>query len=770
MPQSAARSAGMPCVGVGAQLAPVASTSGREALQGDEAGFLDSLVKLPGGYRTSRRELLKTGSLASGLACVYIALSRAKRQPEVRALLRKWHVGVVVQLGILAYVASAWSYWRKAFSFASPKGILRALLPHSSPADQQSAQTDMDERIAAFKAYLAEVEGKGGGDTVPEFPAGATWFNAPPLKLGRELRGRVVLLDFWTYCCINCMHVLPDLAALEQKYRGRPVTVVGVHSAKFDNEKDDTAIRSAVLKYDITHPCVNDSAMTLWRDLGISSWPTFALVSPRGKLLTLLPGEGQKDNVDAFIAAALELYGERGQLDTSSQVPVALERDKDPALAASPLRFPGKLCVDAAGDRLFISDSNNHRIAITDLQGTFLAQVGGNGAQLIDGSFTEAAFNRPQGVAYSQKRDCLYVADTENHALREVDLKARRVRTLVGNGAQGRDYQGGDSGRGQQLSSPWDLVLDKQESVLFLALAGQHQIWRVDLSNGTAQAFSGDGSERNANATTGAKTSWAQPSGLSLAVGGEEVWVADSESSCIRSMSVVSGAGKAHVGGDPVFSDNLFKFGDKDGQGTGALLQHPLAVAALQNGRVLVADSYNHRLKVLDPATNTITTLCGNGKPGLKDGAGKADVQFSEPGGLAVGPGGDSVFVADTNNSQIRILHLGDASVTTLQLKDVPPPRQSAVLDAAAASSDPPRGATVVHVPDIRGNEGTLQISLALPAGYHYTQGANSSFSTLSLSPSAPIDFKPASGSLESGDTMRQQNKLRAGVMSALRD
>ncbi|KAF3771765.1 NHL repeat-containing protein 2 [Nymphaea thermarum] len=231
-----------------------------------------------------------------------------------------------------------------------------------------------------------------------------------------DLRGKVVLLDFWTYCCINCMHILPDLDFLEKKYKDKPFVVIGVHSAKFDNEKDLEAIRNAVLRYEIMHPVVNDGDMYLWRELGISSWPTFVLVGPSGKILAQISGEGHRKDLDSLVEAALLFYGEKKALD-ERPIPLALERERSPRLLLSPLKFPGKLAVDVLNNRLFISDSNHNRVVVTDLNGNFVLQVGIGVEGLSDGTFVSATFNRPQGLAYNPKRNLLYVADTENHAL-----------------------------------------------------------------------------------------------------------------------------------------------------------------------------------------------------------------------------------------------------------------------------------------------------------------------------------------------------------------
>eukprot|EP00252_Welwitschia_mirabilis_P003095 TRINITY_DN1317_c0_g2_i1.p1 TRINITY_DN1317_c0_g2~~TRINITY_DN1317_c0_g2_i1.p1 ORF type:complete len:353 (+),score=67.28 TRINITY_DN1317_c0_g2_i1:2084-3142(+) len=334
----------------------------------------------------------------------------------------------------------------KVMSYVSPKAILNALFGVGESVVLQNSGTPHFTRIIQLKNYIKGIEARGSGQKVPEFPSNLDWLNSTPLRFQRDLQGKVVLLDFWTYCCINCMHVLPDLKYLENKYKAKPFTVVGVHSAKFDNEKDSDAIRYAVSRYEITHPVVNDGDMILWRELGISSWPTFVLVSPTGRVLAQLSGEGHLSDLDDLVEATLEFYGEKQLLD-NRPLPEVLETGKDIRLLRSPLKFPGKLITDLSNDRLFISDSNNHRIVVTDLEGNFILQVGCSGEEgLRDGSFDSAAFNRPQGLAYNPRKNVLYIADTENHALREIDFASESVRTLAGNGEKGSDYVGGRRG------------------------------------------------------------------------------------------------------------------------------------------------------------------------------------------------------------------------------------------------------------------------------------------------------------------------------------
>ncbi|BBH06476.1 haloacid dehalogenase-like hydrolase family protein [Prunus dulcis] len=564
-----------------------------------------------------------------------------------RDIVRYGSLGIA--LSCLAFTISNW----KAMQYASPKAIWNVIFGINQPSLKQKEGESNIERIQQF-VNLYRTWKLGTAPVVPEFPAKLDWLNTAPIKFSRDLKGKVVLLDFWTYCCINCMHVLPDLEFLEKKYKDMPFTVVGVHSAKFDNEKDLEAIRNAVLRYGITHPVVNDGDMYLWRELGVNSWPTFAIVGPNGRLLAQVSGEGRRKDLDDLVEAALLFYGRKKMLD-NAPIPLSLEKDNDPRLVTSPLKFPGKLAIDVLNNRLFISDSNHNRIVVTDLDGHFIVQVGSTGEEgLRDGSFDDAPLI----------------------GLREIDFVNDTVRTLAGNGTKGSDYRGGGKGiiSCQLLNSPWDACFHPVNEKVYIAMAGQHQIWEHNTDDGVTRAFSGDGYERNLNGSSSSSTSFAQPSGISLSLDLKELYIADSESSSIRALDLKTGGSKLLAGGDPVFSDNLFKFGDHDGIGSEVLLQHPLGVLCAQSGQIYIADSYNHKIKKLDPANKRVSTVAGIGKAGFKDGT-SLEAQLSEPSGIVEAKNG-RIFIADTNNSLIRYLDLNkeEAELHTLELKGVQPP------------------------------------------------------------------------------------------------
>ena len=264
------------------------------------------------------------------------------------------------------------------------------------------------------------------------FPAGLPWINtARPVVLS-ELRGRFVLLDFWTLGCINCMHIIPELHKLERAWPNELV-VIGVHSAKFEREKQTKSIAAAVLRYRVEHPVVNDSDFAIWNSYGVRSWPSLVLIDPEGYAVWAHSGEATFEQLNALLKRAEPYYRAKRLLDRTP-LRFGVESAKT---AQTPLRFPGKVLADEPGGRLFVADSGHNRIVIARLDGSLLATIGSGQIGRADGDYATAEFNTPQGMAIDGQS--LYVADTENHLIRKVDLAARRVTTVAGVGRQGRD-------------------------------------------------------------------------------------------------------------------------------------------------------------------------------------------------------------------------------------------------------------------------------------------------------------------------------------------
>src|SRR5688572_9768001 len=263
----------------------------------------------------------------------------------------------------------------------------------------------------------------------PEIQGGRGWLNTDkPLSLA-ALKGKIVLLDFWTYGCINCIHIIPDLKKLEAKYANQLV-VIGVHSAKFQNEKETENIRRIILRYEIEHPVYNDSEFAVWQSYGVRAWPTQVLIDPAGYVVGAISGEGNYEVIEQAIGKLVDEFRKRGELN-EQPLQLVLERAK---VGDLPLAFPGKVLADAAADRLFIADSNHNRIVVTKLDGTLIETIGTGEAGATDGAFEKATFYRPQGLALAG--DSLYVADTENHLIRRVYLKSRTVESIAGTGSK----------------------------------------------------------------------------------------------------------------------------------------------------------------------------------------------------------------------------------------------------------------------------------------------------------------------------------------------
>lgn len=548
----------------------------------------------------------------------------------------------------------------------------------------------------------------------PEFVEGLDWINTSEPLTVADLRGKIVVLDFWTYGCINCMHMIPTLNALEEKYSDELV-VIGVHSAKFENEGQTENLREIVQRYEMHHPVINDADFDVWgqyRRYGVNAWPTFAVIDPRGNLFAVQSGEIPFEAFDGVIGNMATCFDTFGELDRS---PIDVI---DPELSYSPARalnYPGKLLVDTDGSRLFIADSVNHRFVIADLN-TFeiLDTIGTGSLGYVDGDFDTAQFYKPQGMAL--RDNVLYVADTFNHTLRAIDLDAETVTTIAGTGQQGRGYPRGErfEALAIDLRSPWDVEFG-DDGLLYVAMAGTHQIWSMDLDAGEMAFAVGNGREAQYNSTL-LNSELAQPSGLYFEDG--VLYFADSESSTIRAadfntdrVSVVSGT----------TDNNLFDYGDIDGALGDNRLQHALGVVGDGNGTLYIADTYNSKIKAVDLNTLETVTLFGGDEAGFADGDGTT-ARFNEPGGLGYADG--VLYVIDTNNHALRLI---DIEAQTVKTVTFPNPEalqidgRTTVIGRSEFS-----GADVLDVQTVAEGEGEIVLTLTLPEGYKVNTDAAS--------------------------------------------
>ncbi|MFJ2815042.1 NHL domain-containing thioredoxin family protein [Streptomyces sp. NPDC087294] len=427
----------------------------------------------------------------------------------------------------------------------------------------------------------------------PELVGKGGWLNTGDAQYTlADLRGRIVILDFWTFCCINCLHVLDELRELEEKHADT-VVVIGVHSPKFVHEAEHAAVVDAVERYGVAHPVLDDPELATWKQYAVRAWPTLVVIDPEGYVVAQHAGEGHVHAIERLVA---ELEAEHAAKGT-------LRRGDGPYVAPEPeptvLRFPGKAIL-LPGGTFLVSDTTRHQLVELAADGESVVRRIGSGMRgFADGPAAHAAFSEPQGLTLLDD-DAVIVADTVNHALRRVDLATGAVTTLAGTG---RQWMQGDptsgAAREVSLSSPWDVA--RFDGRVWIAMAGVHQLWAYDPDAGTVAVTAGTTNEGLVDGP-GADAWFAQPSGLAVAADGERLWIADSETSALR---WVDREGVVHT----AVGTGLFDFGHRDGAAGQALLQHPLGVTVLPDGSVAVSDTYNHALRRYDPATGDVSTL-----------------------------------------------------------------------------------------------------------------------------------------------------------------
>ncbi|WP_207436151.1 thioredoxin-like domain-containing protein [Sabulibacter ruber] len=424
-----------------------------------------------------------------------------------------------------------------------------------------------------------------GRVNAPEINTRHGWLNTNRSYSLKDFRGKIVLLDFWTFGCINCQHILPDLKRLEKEYANELV-VIGVHSAKFDAEKQQNAIRQAILKFGIEHPVVNDADFEVWKQYAVNAWPTVVLIDPYGKVIGQKPGEGIYDIIKPHIDELIDTF--KGQLNLS---PIPFRGE---TLETTELRFPSKLIADNKG-LLYLSDSGNNRILKLNATGQVLEVIGSGSIGFTDGPALEATFNEPHGLALYGSY--LYVADAKNNAIRKVNLQTEQVSTIAGTGELSYYFFHEEIGVPVNPNSPWDLVIEG--NTLYIASAGNHQILRMDLTTEKVYRFAGTGREALADGSLH-EAAFNQPSGLALQNG--ILYVADPEASAIRAVNLNQGSVSTLIG------QGLFDFGDEDGDFYDALLQHCMGITA-HGGDLYVADTYNGKIKIMNLASERIKTV-----------------------------------------------------------------------------------------------------------------------------------------------------------------
>ncbi|MEY2634766.1 MAG: hypothetical protein RIS75_706 [Actinomycetota bacterium] len=465
------------------------------------------------------------------------------------------------------------------------------------------------------------------------------WINTGGKELSlADLRGKIVILDFWTFCCVNCLHVLDELRPLEEKYKDELV-VIGVHSPKFEHEADHQAVLAAVDRYDVHHPVLDDPQLSTWQAFAVRAWPTLAVIDPEGYVVAQHSGEGHAHALDTLIAELIEEHSAKGTLHRGDGPYVA------PPATDRTFRFPAKTLLH--NNSLITADAGHHRIVVTELDGTSVTHIVGQGTRgFTNGDSGTAQFSEPNGlcalpaeIAQEVGYD-IVVADTVNHALRGYNSITHEVTTLAGTGEQwmqgdGPGYEPARAAK-TRLSSPWDVVWWPAIDAVVIAMAGIHQLWSFNPLNNTIEVLAGTTNEGMVDGES--SSAWfAQTSGLAVSHDGQTLWLADSETSSLR--RITNGVVHSEIG------RGLFDFGFIDGDVSQALMQHPLGVCVLPDGSVAIADTYNNAIRRFDPATKTLSTIA---------------TDIHEPSGITLvkDEGVDKLLVVESSEHQLVYLTL----------------------------------------------------------------------------------------------------------------
>jgi len=456
------------------------------------------------------------------------------------------------------------------------------------------------------------------------------WLNVERPLTQKDMDGKILLLDFWTYGCVNCMQIVPDLEFLEHKY-GDKLLVIGVHSAKYKGEQDNDRILSAAKRFGLNHPIANDYDYAIWKSFGVNAWPTLIVFGADGQEISRYSGEGHRSELDSDIGKHINSV-----TNTSSNEDLVLDHKTD-----TPLSFPARLESFESG--FVIADAGHNQIVITDSMGKILTRIGNGKKALKDGAYQDASFNNPRGL--KAIGDKIYVADTDNHALRVIDTTTKTVTTLAGNGKRGYDRKiKNDKGTTVSLASPWDVEIlpHSENKKLAIATAGLHQLHVYDIASGTISVLAGNGYEDIEDGTA-SNAKLAQPSGL--ATDGDTLYFVDAESSSLRMLK--NGEVKTLIG------TGLFDYGLTDGTYPKAMLQHAQGLD-YSNGKIYLADTYNNAIRIYDTETGQLSTLI-KGK------------SLSEPGDVKIING--QLLITDTNHNSIKTVKLGSQTPTDFPVK-----------------------------------------------------------------------------------------------------
>ncbi len=467
----------------------------------------------------------------------------------------------------------------------------------------------------------------------PEFPAVLDWVNVSEAPELSTLRGRVVLLWFWSYDNVHCWNLLPDIAWLESRYNDG-LSVFGIHCPKYPHQRDSETVLKAVNRLGIRHPVASDANLDLWKQYDVDAWPSVVLIDASGLVAAVIPGEGRRQDLDEKITQLLDEAAEQDLREYESAT-VASRPE-----ARLPLRFPGKLL--ATESRLYVADSGHDRVLECNHEGRILRQFGSGDRGYWDGRNEECGLADPQGLAL--RDEFLYIADRGNHAVRRVRLETGEMETVLGNGEPGRMRPHNADALATPIGNPSDLAIVADK--LYVISSSQNQIWELDLGRDTVDVFAGNGKLGMQDGLS-LDSSFAQPSGITTS--GLQLLIADAASSSIRLVRLIDGRVSTLVG------SGLYEYGDVPGARDTARLQNPLDVAMDPRGIAFIADSYNGKIKALSLKSGAVRAL-------------NVNHELKEPGGLSIAAG--ALWIANTNAHEVLRIDLSSGLGTRVPIDE----------------------------------------------------------------------------------------------------
>ncbi len=483
-----------------------------------------------------------------------------------------------------------------------------------------------------------------------EFLENSPWINsAKPLTLN-DLTGNVLMLCFWNFFSTSCTRAVQDIHRIEEAFSGRQFVMVFIHSSRFGGAISTEHVALAALRYGIRFPVMIDNTLDAWNSYGVNDWPSYIIIDAEGNIMGSLSGEDKADRIIHAIERALEDGARKNIL--LKILPSFHGQPGPPSL----LSFPGKIEIDREKGHFFVSDTGHHRVLHLSLEkentARIIAEYGGR-AGFSDGRTIRAAFRSPMGL--SVLGQTLFVADSENHAIRSIDLNTREVTTIAGTGLAGFTPSYSGNPKKISLNMPMDIVI--AGGYLFIAMAGLNQIWQLDLDNNYISNFIGSGLEGIFDGPFSA-SSLAKPCGIAII--NQIMYIADANSSAVRAADL-----KSHIL-STLIGKGLYSFGYIDGHFSDALLLHPTGIDAIKS-RLFIADTYNNAIRFSEVPGTVIRSLIGP-KPDSSVVINESSelTPLCEPNDVVYHNG--KLYIADSGNHLIRIYDIARQTLSDLDI------------------------------------------------------------------------------------------------------